>query len=97
MTEQSHLDALKALREILVGERRRAVAAALEAYAANGELGHLGGAPVEQIQAQIEAIDEAIEEERRLQPPAPYVPERPKRGLDKGEDELEASGDWKTV
>ena len=91
---QSPLDDLRAFRELLVAERRRIIRAALELREANEEqsptsgAGH--GAELQRIQEQIEAVDRAFEDEKKIAleeergkaraPSRPYPP-RPPRGV----------------
>lgn len=67
---QSPRQQLEELRTIHVEERRRLVSVAVDLRQTNKE-GGLWGAQVAAIQSQIEAIDRAIADERKLEPQGP--------------------------
>jgi hypothetical protein len=57
---------MRAVREILVAERRRIAAAYLALHEANGGGGEAWGVNVATMQTQIEAVDRAISDEENL-------------------------------
>ena len=67
--EESTVEQLEAFREVLVEERRRLVATALDLRRQNGDSGGENWGPqVKAIQEQIEAVDRAIADEKKLSP-----------------------------
>jgi hypothetical protein len=65
--ENSHIDDLQNLRDAHVAERRRLIRQAIETAEVNkSPVGVNWGRDVMHLQEQIEAIDRAIEDERRL-------------------------------
>lgn len=64
--EESPVEQLQALRALMVEERRRRVAVALEIHRANGEGAERWGPDLMAIQEHIEAVERALVDENGL-------------------------------